>query len=190
MVAWFDSSDYFLFWFWKIKMANENNVDDVHENAVEPIPKREINNTSEWTDLLKDPSRSTISTLFLNVIDEVVNTPLSITGDDFIDLKTLIVNDISFGRTRRITITGLDNLESVTIGNYCFNEPERKTKNSIFNVTNCRNLKTITVGEQSLKRLRRFEVFDNPHLESITWEKGSFDECDVFSFSGTLVFSQ
>ena len=189
-MAQFDYSDFFLFWFWKIKMANENNVDGVQENVEEPIPEKVINSMSKWTDLLKDPSRSRILTLFLNVIDEVVNEPLSITGNDFRNLKTLTVNDISFGRTRRITITGLDNLESVTIGNYCFNEPERKSKNSIFNVTNCRNLKTITVGEQSLKRLRRFEVFDNPRLESITWEKGSFDECDVFSFSGTLVFSQ
>lgn len=189
-MAQFDYSDFFLFWFWKIKMANENNVDGVHENVEEPIPEKVINSMSEWTDLLKDPSHSRIPTLFLNVIDEVVNEPLSITGDDFCNLKTLTVNDISFGRTRRITITGLNNLESVTIGNYCFNEPERKSKNSIFNVTNCCKLKTITVGEQSLKRLRRFEVFNNPHLESITWENGSFDKCDVFSFSGTLVFSQ
>ena len=57
-MAQFDYSDFFLFWFWKIKMANENNVDGVHENVEEPIPEKVINSMSEWADLLKEPSRS------------------------------------------------------------------------------------------------------------------------------------
>ena len=170
-------------------MANVNDVDGVPEIMGEPIPEeRVIDSMSEWNDLLNDPSRSSISTLNLKIFGDDQNESLLISGDVFIDLKSLIVNNTSCGGIRGITITGLDKLESVRIGNSCFNMLDNTSKNAIFKVTHCRNLKTITVGEHSLKKLKRFEVFDNPCLETITWGNGSFDDCAVFSFSGTLVF--
>lgn len=164
-------------------MANVNDVDGAHEIMGEPIPEeRVIDSMSEWKKLLKEPNRSSISTLHLKIFGDDQNESLLISGDVFIDLKSLIVNNTSCGGIRGITITGLNNLESVRIGNCCFNMLDNTSKNAIFKVTNCCKLKTITVGEHSFQKLKRFEVFDNPCLETITWGNGSFDDCRLFLF--------
>ena len=170
-------------------MANVNDVDGAHENMDESIPKeKEIETMSEWNKLLKEPNRSHISTLVLKEFGDDKNKSLSISGDDFINLKSLIVSNTSCGGIRGITITRLDKLESVRIGNCCFNMLDSTSENATFEVTHCPSLKTITVGEHSFLKYSSIEVFDNPCLETITWGNGSFDDCAVFSFSGTLVF--
>lgn len=170
-------------------MANVNDVDGAHEIMGEPIPEeRVIDSMSKWNDLLNDPSRSSISTLHLKIFGDDKNKSLSISGNDFIDLKSLIVNNTSCGGIRGITLTRLENLESVRIGNCCFNMLDSTSKNATFEVTHCRSLKTITVGEHSFLKYGSFKVFDNPRLKTITLGNGSFKDCNVVSFSGTLVF--
>ena len=167
-------------------MANENNVDGVHENVEEPIPEKVINSMSEWNKLLKEPNRSHISTLVLKEFGNDTNKSLSFSGDDFTNLKSLIVSNTSCGGIREITITRLLKLESVRIGDCCFNMLDKTSENASFKVTGCSKLKTITVGEYSFLKCSSIKVFDNPRLETITLGKGSFKKCNNFSFSGTL----
>ena len=170
-------------------MANVNDVDGAHENMDESIPKeKEIETMSEWNKLLKEPNRSHISTLVLKEFGKDQNESMLISGNDFKSMKSLIVNNTSCGGIRGITLTRLENLESVRIGNCCFNMLDSTSKNATFEVTHCPSLKTITVGEHSFLKYGSFKVFDNPRLETITLGNGSFKDCKVVSFSGTLVF--
>lgn len=189
-MAQFDYSDFFLFWFWKIKMDNENGV---QENVEEPIAidvdgEVEIKNWKMWLHFCKDSSlKSKVINLRLNVTDGQSDTPME--ADELDNPEIQGTKEKKNGSDKRISIKGYDNLVSVRVGNNCFNGVWKNiSKNAVFSVTECGKLKTITVGEYSFQKLDRFEVFNNPRLETITWGKGSFKKCNIYSFSGTLVF--
>ena len=71
-------------------------------------------------------------------------------------------------------------LDSVRIGNNCFNKSIRCSKNSIVSVKNCRYLTSFSVEKESFKHLLKCEFVMTDGLHTISWGSGSFDKCKSF----------
>ena len=183
----FDYSDNY--WFWKIKMDNENGVQVIVE---EPNPyhltskgKAWITCWDTWVSLCNDESvKERITELFMNFNEK--RDLLEITG--FKNLRKLVIQDRSSQLIREIMIHGLNNLTEVSIKNCCFNE-RQKTLNSNFMVFHCPKLRKIKVGKGSLCRLKSCFIHENPSLETIRWGDGSFENCDYFYLKSSLMLS-
>ena len=71
-------------------------------------------------------------------------------------------------------------LDSVRIGNNCFNKSIRSSEYSIVSVKNCRYLTSFSVEKESFKHLLKCEFVMTDGLQTISWGSGSFDKCKSF----------
>lgn len=162
-------------------MVDEN---DAQENVEEPIAISEngeamITSWEMWVNLCENKYlKNEIITLRLRVSDEKKDEPLEIKG--FEKMKELVIEDGSFGRTRSVTIEDDKLLDSVRIGNNCFNKSVRSSKNSVVSVKNCRYLTSFSVEKESFKHLLKCEFVITDGLQTISWGSGSFDKCKSF----------
>lgn len=162
-------------------MVDEN---EAQENGEEPIAISEngeavITSWVMWMSLCKNESlKNEIITLRLRVSDEKKGKPLEIKG--FKKMKELVIEDGSFGKTRKVTIKDDKLLDSVRIGNNCFNKSIRSSENSIVSVKNCRYLTSFSVEKESFKHLLKCEFVMTDGLQTISWGSGSFDKCKSF----------
>ena len=162
-------------------MVDEN---DAHENGEEPIAiskngEAVITSWEMWVNLCENKSlKNEVVTLRLRVSDEKKDKPLEI--KDFEKMKELVIEDGSFGKTRSVTIEDDTVLDSVRIGNNCFNQSIRSSKYSIVSVKNCRYLTSFSVEKESFKHLLKCEFVMTDGLQTISWGSGSFDKCKSF----------
>ena len=162
-------------------MVDEN---DAHENGEEPIAiskngEAVITSWEMWVNLCENKSlKNEVVTLRLRVSDEKKDKPLEIKG--FEKMKELVIEDGSFGKTRSVTIEDDTVLDSVRIGNNCFNKSIRSSKNSVVSVKNCRYLTSFSVEKESFKHLLKCEFVMTDGLQTISWGSGSFDKCKSF----------
>lgn len=161
-------------------MVHENNVVGVEEHVEEPIAINNGNVTitgwKMWKRLCKDDSlKDKVETLRLRVSDEEKGEPLVI--KEFKRMKELIVEDDSFGSTRKVTIEKNAILDSVRIGCRCFNQSIRSSKNSVVTIKDCYCLSSFSVEEDSFKNLLKCEFIGTLGLQTISWGSGSFDKC-------------
>ena len=162
-------------------MVDEN---EAHENGEEPIAISEngeavITSWEMWVNLCKNKSlKNEVVTLRLCVSDEKKGKPLEIKG--FKKMKELVIEDGSFGKTRNVIIQDDELLDSVRIGNNCFNKSIRSSEYSIVSVKNCRYLTSFSVEKESFKHLLKCEFVMTDGLQTISWGSGSFDKCKSF----------
>lgn len=161
-------------------MIHENNVVGVEEYVEEPIAinngKVTITGWKMWKRLCKNDSlKDKVETLRLRVSDEEKGEPLVI--KEFKRMRELIIEDDSFGSTRKVTIERNAILASVRIGNRCFNQSIRSSKNSVVTIKDCYYLSSFSVEEDSFKNLLKCEFIGNMGLQTISWGSGSFDKC-------------
>ena len=112
------------------------------------------------------------------------NDSLSISG--YSKLKRIVIGDDCFGKVRLFELDGLNELESVEIGEGSFRISDGERSDGSFRIMNCPKLKSITVGRDTFDDYCTLELKSLPSLQSIDVEYGSFYRIRSFSLTGLL----
>ena len=81
----------------------------------------------------------------------------------FTNLTSLIIGDRCFGSVTTMNITGMQHLETITIGMDSFSSYGESDYS--FSVTNCSSLKELKIGPSSFSEWNYIEIGDVPSLE-------------------------
>lgn len=107
-------------------------------------------------------------------------------------LKRIDIGDDCFGSIRSLKLTGLIELESVTIGKRCFTHATSETQmfvemgsDGTFEITDCPNLKSLQIGDFSFADYHLLEVEILPSLQQVVVGSYAFHWSYLFSLSGT-----
>ena len=107
-------------------------------------------------------------------------------GTEFIlkrlpSLKTIVVEDECFLKTRTFEIEGLEELESIVIGSWSFTNVynyneivDSQRTDGNYTISNCPKLKSIRIGDVSFGDYHFFVMTNLPSIESIDIGKYSF----------------
>ena len=112
------------------------------------------------------------------------NDSLSLSG--YSKLKRIVIGDDCFGKVRLFELDGLNELESVEIGEGSFRISDGERSDGSFRIMNCPKLKSITVGRDTFDDYCTLELKSLPSLQSIDVEYGSFYRIRSFSLTGLL----
>ena len=82
-------------------------------------------------------------------------------------LKRVVIGDDCFGKVEVFELDGLDELESVVIGERSFRIRDRKRSDGSYRIMNCPKLKSIQIGHWSFADYHSFELSNLPSLQSI-----------------------
>lgn len=106
-------------------------------------------------------------------------------------LKRIDIGDDCFGSIRSLKLTGLIELESVTIGKRCFTHATSETQmfvemgsDGTFEITDCPNLKSLQIGDFSFADYHLLEVEILPSLQQVVVGSYAFHWSYLFSLSG------
>lgn len=107
-------------------------------------------------------------------------------------LKRIDIGDDCFGSIRSLKLTGLIELESVTIGKRCFTHATSETQmfvemgsDGTFEITDCPNLKSLQIGDFSFADYHLLELEILPSLQQVVVGSYAFHWSYLFSLSGT-----
>ena len=96
-------------------------------------------------------------------------------------LKQIVIEDVCFGEVRSFELSGLDELESVTIGSRCLTYATKweslrydKRTDGLCRIMNCPNLKSIQIDAYAFSDYCSFKVKNLPRLQSIEIAKKCF----------------
>ena len=99
-------------------------------------------------------------------------------------LKSIVIGDECFGKVRVFDLNGLDELESVVIGQDSFRISRYKERNDgSCRIVNCPKLKSIQIGDESFYDYRSFELNNLPSLQSIEIGRYCFYWTPLFSLT-------
>jgi len=82
-------------------------------------------------------------------------------------LKRIAIGNKCFGKVRVVELDGLDELESVVIGNDSFRISDKERPYASYRIVNCPKLKSIQIGYDSFYDYHSFELNNLPSLQSI-----------------------
>ena len=104
----------------------------------------------------------------------------------FVNVKRIVIGDLSFEYVRDVFMNGLTELESVVVGEKSFSEDwgisfKDKDLNHHFYLSNCSSLREIRIGDYSFANYAVFDVSDLPSLEVM--EIGNIETDKSYSFS-------
>ena len=99
-------------------------------------------------------------------------------------LKSIVIGDDCFGKVRVFELDGLDELESVEIGEKSFRIRDRKRSDGSCRIVNCPKLKSIQIGNRSCEDHHSFELNNLPSLQSIMIGENCFGKVRVFELNG------
>ena len=102
-------------------------------------------------------------------------------------LKRIVIGDDCFGKVRVFELNGLDELESVEIGEYSFSisRYDERTDGS-YRIVDCPKLKSIQIGDWSFYDYHSFELSNLPSLQSIDIGRYCFYYAPSFSLTGLI----
>ena len=109
------------------------------------------------------------------------NGSLCISGNS--NLKRIVIGDGCFKCARLFELDGLNELESVVIGEWSFKISDKERTDGECRIVNCPKLKFIQIGNGSFIDYRSFELNYLPSLESI--DIG--DKCFGYALSFSLI---
>ena len=109
------------------------------------------------------------------------NDSLCISGNS--NLKRIVIGDGCFKCVRLFELDGLNELESVVIGEWSFKISDKERTDGECRIVNCPKLKSIQIGNGSFIDYRSFELNNLPSLESI--DIG--DKCFGYALSFSLI---
>ena len=83
---------------------------------------------------------------------------------EFKKLKRIEIGNECFGYVREFVIDGLESLESVKIGGWCFRIGDKERDDGVCRITNCPNLRQLEIDKYSFWNFKSFEI---SHLNSL-----------------------
>ena len=112
------------------------------------------------------------------------NDTLSISG--YSKLKQIVIGNDCFGKVRLFELDGLNELESVVIGQRSFRIGGGERKDGVCRIVNCPMLNSIEIGSQSFEDYHSFELNNLPSLQSIDIGDTCFNLVKQFSLTGLI----
>ena len=101
-------------------------------------------------------------------------------------LKSIVIGDRCFGKVRVFELDGLDELESVEIGQDSFRISDKERNDGDYRIVNCPKLKSIQIGDYSFGDYHSFELNNLPSLQSIDIGMDCFIYAPSFSLTGLI----
>ena len=99
-------------------------------------------------------------------------------------LKRIVIGNECFGKVRVFELNGLDELESVVIGQQSFRISDEERSDGSYRIVNCPKLKSIQIGYESFRDYHSFELNNLPSLQSIDIGSFGFHYAPSFSLTG------
>ena len=99
-------------------------------------------------------------------------------------LKRIVIGNECFGKVRVFELNGLDELESVVIGQDSFMISDEERSDGSYRIVNCPKLKSIQIGNESFRDYHSFELNNLPSLQSIVIGNECFGKVRVFELDG------
>ena len=99
-------------------------------------------------------------------------------------LKRIVIGNKCFGKVRVFELDGLDELESVEIGQDSFRISDKERNDGSYRIVNCPKLKSIQIDE-SFRDYHSFEL-NLPSLQSIDIGNMCFNYAPLFSLTGLI----
>ena len=106
-----------------------------------------------------------------NTCNDVGYTALNVSF--FSNLEVFEVGDYSYAYVDEVKLIGLNRLERVIIGKYCFRRNLEKNPNRLFYLKNCERVRELKIGHHSFSDYSVCEIENVPSLEVI--EMGKVD---------------
>ena len=100
-------------------------------------------------------------------------------------LKRIVIGNKCFGKVRVFELDGLDELESVEIGQDTFRISDKERNDGSYRIVNCPKLKSIQIDE-SFRDYHSFELSNLPSLQSIDIDWYCFHYAPSFSLTGLI----
>ena len=143
-------------------------------------------NDSTYCDQL-DGNRIDCHTESVSIKDGSFNEGKSIILHSFIhSLKWIVIGDDCFGKVGVFELNGLDELESVEIGQDSFRISDKERNDGSCRIVNCPKLKSIQIGHWSFYDYHSFELNNLPSLQSIFIGEWCFHYAPSFSLTGLI----
>ena len=101
-------------------------------------------------------------------------------------LKRIVIGDECFGKVRVFELDGLDELESVEIGQDSFRISDKERNDGDYRIVNCPKLKSIQIGYEAFQDYHSFELSNLPSLQSIDIGGWCFRWAPSFSLTGLI----
>ena len=101
-------------------------------------------------------------------------------------LKRIVIGNDCFGKVRVFELNGLDELESVEIGQDSFRISDKERNDGSYRIVNCPKLKSIQIGYESFRDYHSFELNNLPSLQSIDIGDWCFEYAPSFSLTGLI----
>ena len=101
-------------------------------------------------------------------------------------LKRIVIGDRCFGKVRVFELDGLDELESVEIGQDSFRISDKERNDGDYRIVNCPKLKSIQIGDYSFGDYHSFELNNLSSLQSIDIGMDCFIYAPSFSLTGLI----
>ena len=111
--------------------------------------------------LQRDPTSLIVSDGFFN------NGVPSVSIANNQKLKRIVIGNECFGKVRVFELNGLDELESVVVGQKSFRIGGDERSDGSYRIVNCPKLKSIQIGNESFTDYHSFELNNLPSLQSI-----------------------
>ena len=109
---------------------------------------------------------------------------LTFSNNSFNQLKSIYFGHKCFTHVREFVIDGLESLESVKIGEWCFRISEEERDDGICRITNCPNLRQLEIGDKSFRDFKSFELSNVKSIQSINFGNSCFNYAEEFSLKG------
>ena len=101
-------------------------------------------------------------------------------------LKRIVIGNECFGKVRVFELNGLDELESVVVGQDSFRISDKERNDGSYRIVNCPKLKSIQIGYESFRDYHSFELNNLPSLQSIDIGDWCFSYAPSFSLTGLI----
>ena len=102
----------------------------------------------------------------------------------FKKLKQVEIGNECFEHVREFVIDGLESLESVKIGEWCFRIGGNERDDGVCRIANCPNLHQLNLGYDSFSDFQSFEISNVNSLQSIKFDEDCFKYAEDFSLKG------
>ena len=128
-----------------------------------------VKSAEEWNALPSDVKR-----IVVNGCDDYKREVLDLSR--FAELEELTIGDGCFNYVSKVSVVGLKKLKSVEIGEKSF---QNESVDSQLVVSDCPELASLRIGNQSFKEFKRFNLSEVDGLKSVMIGDGCFKECDL-----------
>ena len=117
---------------------------------------------------------SGVKSITVSKCDDYQNEVLDLSR--FTELEALTIGDGCFNYVSKVSVVGLKKLKSVEIGEKSF---QNESSDSELIVSDCPELVSLSVGNESFKGFKGFKVKEVKVLKTVTIGSKCFNDCDL-----------